>query len=85
MDDERRRDHERSRRDGGLLPVCAESDRQLARKDVEEVGVVPVDMGIGTVTPGPESRPRRAQLIAVAKDLDAALLGVSDHLAFAGG
>ena len=84
VDDERRRNHKRSCRDGSLLPVGAEADRQLAGEDVEEVGVVPVDVGIGAVFSRPEPRPRRAEHIAVAEDLDPPVLGVADDLAFAG-
>jgi len=85
VDDERRRNNERSRRDCSLLPVGAEADRQLAAEDVEEVGVVPVDMRDRTVLAGPEPRPRRAQHVAVAEDLDPPVLRVVDRLALTGG
>ena len=84
VDDEHRRDHERSSRDGGLLPVGAETDRQLTVEHVEEVGVMSVDVGIGAVPSRPEPRPRSAEHVAVAEDLDPPVLGVADDLAFAG-
>ena len=84
MDNERRRNHERPGQGGSLLPVGAEADRQLAVEHVEKVGVVPVDVGIRAAPSGTEPRPRDAQLIAVAEDLDPPALGVADDLAFAG-
>ena len=84
VDDERRRDHERSSRDGGLLPVGAETDRQLAVEHVEEVGVMSVDVGVRAVLSRSEPRPRSAEHVAVAEDLDPPVLGVTDDLAFAG-
>ena len=84
MDDERRRNDERSCRDGSLLPLGSEADRQLAVEHVEEVGVMSVDVGIRAVASGPEPRPRDAQLIAVAEDLDPPPGGVADDLSLAG-
>ena len=84
MDDERRRNHERSCRDGSLLPLGSEADRQLAVEHVEKVGVMSVDVRSRAVTSRPEPRPRDAQLIAVAEDLDPPLGRIADDLALTG-
>ena len=84
MDDERRRDDERSHRHDRLVTVGTEPDRQLAREHVEEVCVTAMDMGIGAVSAGGEPRPGGVQLVPVGEDLDSPLRGVADDLTAAG-
>ncbi len=84
MDDEWRREHERSRRRDRLAPVGSECDRELAREDVEEVGVAAVHVGLRSRAVGPEPRPGGMESIVVGEDLDPPLRRVADHLAGAG-
>jgi hypothetical protein len=43
-----------------------------------------MDVRLRAVAPRPEPRPRHDELVPVAQDLDAAVLGVAHHLALAG-
>ena len=78
MDDERRCEHERSGWKNGLKPLGADQDRQLAREDEEEIGVIAVHVRARTVEAGAHSSPRGAQLIVVAENLEPPVLGVAD-------
>ena len=84
MDDEWRREHERPSGRDRLGPVGAEPDRQLAREDVEEVGVAAVHVGVRSVAAGTEARPGGMQSVGVGEDLDPPVHRVADDLASAG-
>ena len=79
--DERRHARERPRRNDRSLAVGPQHDGQLAVEDVEHVGVVPVDVEVGTCAPRPEARPRGVQRLVVGEDLDPAVGRVADDLA----
>jgi hypothetical protein len=81
VDDKRGHPRERSRRHEDRLALGAEPDGQLALQDVEEVGVVAVDVQVGALTVRSESRPRRVQRVVVREDLDASVGRVADDFA----
>ena len=83
VDDQRRDGDEGpgARRD---LLVVGELHRELALEDVEEVGVLAVDVEAGAVAARTEARPGGVELVAVGEDEDGAVGRVADHLAAAG-
>jgi len=82
--DVRRHARQRAGRHSDGLALDAEPERQLAVENVEEVGVVVVDVQVGAVATGGEARPRRVQPGVVGEDLDAPVGRVADDLAAAG-
>ena len=84
VDDIRRHARQRAGRHSDGLALDAEPERQLAVENVEEVGVVMVDVQVGAVATCGEARPRRVQPGVVGEDLDAPVGRVADDLAAAG-
>ena len=84
VDDERRHERERARRDDDRLVLDAEPHRELALEHVEAVDVVAVDVEVGAQAVRREPRPRRVDRLVVGEDLDTPLGRVADHLAAAG-
>ena len=84
VDDERRHPRERPGGHGRGLPLGAEPHGELALEHVEHVRVLPVDVEVGAVATGGETRPRRVQGLVVGEDLDPPVGGVADDLAARG-
>ena len=57
---------------------------ELAVEDVEQVGVVAVDVEVGALAARTEARPRRVQRLGLGEDLDPPVRRVADHLAAPG-
>jgi hypothetical protein len=85
VDDERRHPRERPRRHDHALVLDAESDRQLTLEDVEEVGVMAMDVQVGALAAWAETRPRPVQRLVVGEDLDPPVRRVGDDLAASAG
>ena len=81
VDHERRDADQRPGLHCQLVARGTQPDRQLAREDVEEVGVVAVDVQVRALAARAEPRPRRVQRVALAEDLDATVRRVADDLA----
>ncbi len=84
VDNERRHVCERPRRHEDRLVLDAEPHGQLTVEDVEEIGVVVMDVQVCADGVRPEPRPRRMQRLVVRQDLDAPVGRIADQLALAG-